>query len=1669
MPSSDPLYLREFNLEEILAALNEWMSISSLQHSRLYLEHHPELLTPQCRAFVEHMSANYAERAHAMRRVCGTTPDVEEEIKTARDHLLLLRDVYRRGGTATALYEAYVNMYGGFALYLPPWIEEIQQQLDKLATEGPSQHLLAQSSALFRAAIARASTEADLLPEIRAELYFLFQEVLRGLNDADVPPTQEERITCLQKALEVYTHERYPYRYADIHHSLGIIFKHRMLGETQHNLEEAATCFRCTLEIYTLEDFPEEHAMNQNNLGHTLAMLHTRQADRSEGQEYLKEAIACFQAALQVYIRDTFPFQYAKMQQYLGMDYAADAIEYEHYASTEEALMYYHHALEVFTPDAYPENYAEVHYLIALLHRYCIEHERPEVLEEAIISCQCALQVYTLEDFPVQYAEIQHILGDFYMRWKGKAKIEEAIACHKHALEVYTRDRFPEDYAQVLNALGTLYLQRLAGERRDNLEEAIHCCRRVLDICTPTRCPKDYAGAQLNLGMAYMDRIEGNRRDNIEEAINCYLRALAVFTKEDFPLRHADTRNQLGLAYRERLAGDQHSNHEQAIECFQHALQLLTPEAFPVEYSGVQHNLANTYKGRLAGTQRENQEEALYHYEQALLPEVQRLAPASYAMTLDDLASFYRDRIAEDRQGNLEKAIFYHQQALAMFSREANPEDYAGALLNLSVTYTQSVAGDRRANLEEAVACCEGALQIFTRQAYPRQYATTQNILGTIYLARLAGESRYNIERSIDCFETALEVAMPEELPEIYGGTQNNLGSAYRERLMGDRGENLERALACYTEGLRVWTRDMYPIDFGKTCNNLGAIYLERRKGKREENIEEAIRYFREALSAYTSDPILFLVAATQVNLAIAYRERQKGDRSANLEEALALLEKALQIYSATSFPLEYAATQKNLARVYLQRKVGEQQANWEQAIACYKRALEIYKLDVFPQHYRDTQLDLAYVETTRQNWQAAQEAFELALKAEDTLLALGAGIVGQDVILREREDAAISNGFVLTCLSRFWEAAVSIESGRARGLAEAIALDAASPDRIHDRERRKRYVEARKNFIAAQIALTRLFQQYDDVPASFPDQIIRTAEQVKRESDLTLTAAYHKAKEDFEAIVSEIRTAEDPADFLNRAIDAKEILHAAEVCGPGHALVYLAATQWGGMAVAALSADYELKNGEHQQDITSRFLAIKLPQLTESRVLDLLGTRLESGSEAVIGGYGYAQEYGERRGLSMLRPWVRKGGTFRETAMALHAECQAAGKLSTLDEAAQEMLADPAFASLVDASLDDTPLGIDRPIFVDIDELKTEGLGNLARKFWPIFLRYEIERCFNVLRDAAFSPLITSLLQQGVTSLTLIPCGLLAAFPLTAVPLSDGRTVGETLPTSIAPSARSLSRYERSKGERSGVYALGNPGLDLYWSEIGTYVLAFQAQQLNISSKAAVCQQATRSWLVEALRKGYIVDASCHGVFDTDNFLQTALYLAKDDQADNQRLTLADLLSHEEVDVRGLRLLILSACQTMVLDLRGAANEVRSLAAGMLEAGAEAVLGPLWSVDPRATCLLITRFAQEWLSSMKNISPAEALARAQLWLRTVTNNDLLAWYSENIPMPTEQKLQQITDSGEREQAEKLMKEGGNKLIQAKVLIERFAKRQGMEAMPFADPFFWAGFQVMGW
>src|SRR5581483_1102358 len=196
--------------------------------------------------------------------------------------------------------------------------------------------------------------------------------------------------------------------------------------------------------------------------------------------------------------------------------------------------------------------------------------------------------------------------------------------------------------------------------------------------------------------------------------------------------------------------------------------------------------------------------------------------------------------------------------------------------------------------------------------------------------------------------------------------------------------------------------------------------------------------------------------------------------------------------------------------------------------------------------------------------------------------------------------------------------------------------------------------------------------------------------------------------------------------------------------------------------------------------------------------------------------------------------------------------------------------------------------------------------------------------------------------------------------------------------------------------------------------------------------------------------------------------FLQSSLSLAG-----GQYLSLADILNMED-EIKGLRLAILSACQTAIPNVHGAVDEVRSLAVGLIQAGARAVLASLWPVDDRATYLLMTCFAQEWLPNVDAEPPAAALARAQRWLRTVTNRELQQWEAALLPQEWKGAVEaELPPSGDMAPAsqtgEPLPSSFRYDSSDARMIIRGIASSHEPDERPFADPMYWAGFQITGW
>jgi CHAT domain-containing protein len=888
--------------------------------------------------------------------------------------------------------------------------------------------------------------------------------------------------------------------------------------------------------------------------------------------------------------------------------------------------------------------------------------------------------------------------------------------------------------------------------------------------------------------------------------------------------------------------------------------------------------------------------------------------------------------------------------------------------------------------------------------------------LGAVLLDNPAGNEEDNIEEAIDCSEDAMNILLDEVTAEEHHGRrafiafnlEHNLASAYMRRLKGDMAQNREHAIAIYQKLLRRSSRNVFPEGWAKTQELLALAYLHRLEDPPAANMELALICHQEALTEFTFEKHPIDWGTIQLHLGNLYLRRICGDHSDNIEQAIACYESAMTALEYYPYDRLYLEIERNLGLAYTMRIQGNKAKNLDHARLCLGAPLWSYQNE-YPAEVRNLHLDCAVLEASRDQWEAAHKAYTNACEMEADILRHAAGAAQQDRVLKEGRDAATRHGYVLTRLGRIEEAAVEIERGRARGMAEALGLRNVDFSRIQDPARRKRLEEAHRQLIEKQALLY--------TPLAEPGRELSEREERKR--NRPRNTEFRLAKAQFDRTTEEIRDAGDPRDFLAEKLNAGQIQAIANTGGEGHALVYLVATPWGGIAVAAIST-----NSQQNSDV--RFRALDLPELTDDFVRGLIEVKLNDMTDRVIGGFAHAQMRDGYRVLLQHKYWP--GETFRLRAEALYSACIEQQQTSMLDTAAQRVLADTYLTTLVDI-----------PSAWPTPEQHRELNDRLA----VLFLQEELTRCLTEL-SRVMIPLVDWLCKQGVTSFTLIPCGALGAFPLGAAMISEVSTVAETLPMSVAPSARSLSHDESRVPMRSGIYILGNPySLSAMlepqrWSDEEAHMIAVLGGD---ASKVKTQRDAKLEWFIEATQKALVFHLGCHGQFDTRDFLRSKLFLA------NKEVTLGHLLSQrideQPIDLQGLRLLTLAACESAILDLGGAPDEVRSLAAGMTEAGARAVLASLWSADDRATYFLMTRFAYEWFSKMNTEPPAAALAKAQHWLRTSTRGELRQWkkYLLHCATPAAEGL---TTAGAEQSA-------------------------SMNICPYANPFYWAGFQITGW
>ena len=151
--------------------------------------------------------------------------------------------------------------------------------------------------------------------------------------------------------------------------------------------------------------------------------------------------------------------------------------------------------------------------------------------------------------------------------------------------------------------------------------------------------------------------------------------------------------------------------------------------------------------------------------------------------------------------------------------------------------------------------------------------------------------------------------------------------------------------------------------------------------------------------------------------------------------------------------------------------------------------------------------------------------------------------------------------------------------------------------------------------------------------------------------------------------------------------------------------------------------------------------------------------------------------------------------------------------------------------------------------------------------------------------------------------------------------------------------------------------------------------------------------------------------------------------------------LTLMDLF---QLNLSKVRLVVISACQTGLFDTNSLGYECAGLSTGFLFAGANTVVGSLWTVPDISTGILMAQFYRVLKAKNQTGLPVDvavALKHAQNWLRALTLASLEAQRS-SLP-------DFMHDNFDHD-------------------IKRLKRKYSANDCPFDSPYFWAAFTAVG-
>lgn len=943
-----------------------------------------------------------------------------------------------------------------------------------------------------------------------------------------------------------------------------------------------------------------------------------------------------------------------------------------------------------------------------------------------------------------------------------------------------------------------------------------------------------------------------------------------------------------------------------------------------------------------------NQELAIAAFKALSKIEIQKLVPVLWSHAMNRLATIYLIRVHGNRAEDIERAIEASRQSLAITEQYGTSTELAINLLRLSAAYEFRIHGDRAENVEQAIHFVRQALTASPKPESPSDWALGMLQLGNIFRKRICGDRASNMDEAIDAYRQALTVIEKNAMPEEWAETMDALGTTYSYQICGGRADNMEKAIDAYQQALTVIAKSERPVRWAQITSNLAIVFYKRTLGDRAENVEKAIEYLKCALTIMTKSSMPSEWAVTMNHLGGVLQNRTYGDRAKNLEQAIAAHQQALTVMTQDAMPEEWSTTMMNLAVAYSRRVHGDRSENMEKSIKGCEQALGVRTLEAMPIEWMEAMHNLAASYSIRIQGNRA-ENIERAID-----------IYKRVVKFATDNNMPLEAAFVMTNLAVAYEYRIVGSQIDNRAEAAHYYRDSLKvlPPELYPHECRRAanslsslYSEQQKWDEALPVYQTAI--QCSEILYRSANLLEGKSSVLTSTKDLYRRAAYAHARAGCLEKAVEILERGRGRD-LRESLD-RDRTDLSKLQGLFPEIYEKYRTITAKIRDLEVEQRDSLKGNSSSPDSVRQSVVVLRDQLDKV----ILEIRRLTGYERFLT-------------LPTFLDVQKETMVDRPLTYVVSTEAGSLALIVSQDSVHCVWLEDFCQTKLKKILFEEW-----FPACKNLQSKKGDWhdvLCSVTRELW----------------EPLVQPLIQTLITLNYRRTVLITTGYLSFLPFHSSWVEDAsRPTGrryalDDINFTYAPNARSLatSRKNILDVKAHSILAIDDPGQNLFNSEQEV------RSATNRFSKTTILRhsQATIESVKNHLPDATVAHFSCHGFASFSSPLESGLLMS------DGCLTLRDIFSLNMSRENGLRLAVLSACET---GLQGIENldEVISLPTGFLQAGAASVIASLWSVSDRSTMLLLSRFYELW--EKDGIDADEALRKAQVWLRDSTEGEI--------------------------------------------------------------------------